>query len=372
MSRNTALFVVSTGKHLGKTSVCLGLLRGLRSLQHDVSYMKPIGTSSSSSSSSSSDADALLVRHTFDLPHDISDINPIRFGPALTKAYLDGNLDQIKKSHELLCHSFAKISGGQRFTVIEGSGHMGSGSVIGLSNAELARMFGAGVVLVAGGGVGVAVDDVALNVHLCRAQGIPVLGVILNRIAPEKSDLCRSYIQPALDSLNVPFLGCIPFLETLACPSLADLQRVLNAEVLSGEGVLEEARYPVRRLVSTTSDSYYELLEGLDPEGEREVLVITPAARMDVVFATIVKWGGGGGGGGGGMLLTGSRPPSAEVRRLLLRAGVPALYVARPTMDVVYEVAQFMPVLPGADEARLNLLIDLVAKNINFELLNGV
>eukprot|EP01061_Rhynchopus_euleeides_P007352 TRINITY_DN1636_c0_g1_i1.p1 TRINITY_DN1636_c0_g1~~TRINITY_DN1636_c0_g1_i1.p1 ORF type:complete len:372 (+),score=142.21 TRINITY_DN1636_c0_g1_i1:59-1174(+) len=368
MPGKNAIFVAATGQHVGKTATCLGLLGGLRSRMPNVGFMKPVGQGTVSVGGVTVDNDVHLMRGAFDLQHlRYQDMSPVVLDPTYTRAFLDGEVCSIDTMKGRITEAFETVHRSSAYTVVEGTGHMGVGSIVGLNNATVAKLLGVDVILVSSGGVGSAFDEIALNLQLCEAIGVGVRGVVLNKVQPEKLEMVQRYIQLALDNTwgHVPLLGCIPFCPDLACPSLANIRDHLRAEVLSGEDQLSK-RFPNRRLVSTTSDAYYELLHSVDMEAEKDVMVITPSARADIIFATIVKWTDSP-HDSGAFMLTGARPPSPEVQLLLKRANIPSLYVAHPTLEVAYSISQFVPKTQAGDKARIEQTVAHVAGAIDFD-----
>ncbi len=100
------------------------------------------------------------------------------------KTFTPGLVDEIQQS-------FARIAAGNDLIVIEGTGHAGVGSVFDLSNAHVARMLHAKVVIVTLGGIGHPVDEVALNRCLFEREGVEVIGVIANKVLPAKLEQNR-------------------------------------------------------------------------------------------------------------------------------------------------------------------------------------
>ena len=78
--------------------------------------------------------------------------------------------------------------------VYEGTGHPGVGRVANLSNAQVAKMLGAGVIMIAKGGIGNTIDRLHLSMAVFREQQVPILGVIINKVRPDKIDKIRHYI----------------------------------------------------------------------------------------------------------------------------------------------------------------------------------
>ncbi|NIN35617.1 MAG: AAA family ATPase, partial [Gammaproteobacteria bacterium] len=68
------------------------------------------------------------------------------------------------------------------FLIIEGAGHTGVGSVIGFSNARVAKLVDAPVLMVTGGGVGNVVDAAYMNLALFKQENARVSAVLANKI----------------------------------------------------------------------------------------------------------------------------------------------------------------------------------------------
>ena len=103
------------------------------------------------------------------------------------------------------------LSGDHDFIVCEGTGHVGVGAIGGVSNATVASSLGSDVVLVSEGGLGSAFDKIYLNRQACAMAGANVVGVVLNKVIPEKRDMIEQYFKLALRDWGIPLLGCIPF-----------------------------------------------------------------------------------------------------------------------------------------------------------------
>lgn len=82
-------------------------------------------------------------------------MSPVVFPPGYTRSCIDGKV----KSEELLNKikdAFITLAANSDFTLLEGSGHMGVGSIANLNNAQVAGALGLEVVIVAPGGLGVS------------------------------------------------------------------------------------------------------------------------------------------------------------------------------------------------------------------------
>eukprot|EP00754_Rhynchopus_humris_P041625 Rhum_TRINITY_DN25179_c0_g1::Rhum_TRINITY_DN25179_c0_g1_i1::g.181405::m.181405/K06873/K06873; uncharacterized protein len=366
MAGKKGIFVAATGQHVGKTIACLGLVGGLQSRMSRVGFMKPVGQKQISVCDDIIvDNDVHLMRSFFNLNHcTYREMSPVVLDSMYTRLFLDGDVASLGDTKQTIIDAYDAVSANSEYVVVEGTGHMGVGSIVGLNNATVAKLLGVDVVIVSSGGVGSAFDEIALNLQLCEAIGVGVRGVVLNKVHPEKLEMVRGYMEKALATWGVPLLGCVPYCSELASPSLRNIQSIVDAAVLAGSGRLDE-RFTQRRLVSTTSEAYYEMLHSVDVEGEKDVMVITPSARADIIFATIVKWTDTP-HASGALMLTGSQPPAPEVQLLLKRANIPCLYSSLPTLEVAQRIAQFTPKISAGETSRIRQSVDLVTNHLDF------
>ena len=59
-----------------------------------------------------------------------------------------------------MSRAFDRVAWEKDFVLCEGSGHAGVGSVFDLSNAQVAKIVGAKVIIVSQGGIGKPIDEV--------------------------------------------------------------------------------------------------------------------------------------------------------------------------------------------------------------------
>jgi BioD-like phosphotransacetylase family protein len=102
--------------------------------------------------------------------------------------------------------------------IFEGTGHPGVGSITGTSNAHVAKLIKAPVIMVVQGGIGSTIDVLNMNLALFREEGVPILGVIINKVVPEKMERIRYYLNKWLEPRGIPILGLIPYEKSLAYP----------------------------------------------------------------------------------------------------------------------------------------------------------
>src|SRR5690606_36672278 len=116
--------------------------------------------------------------------------------------------------------AFDRVAWEKDFVLCKGSGHAGVGSVFDLSDAQVARILGAKVVIVTQGGIGKPIDEVCLNQALFEKEGVEIIGVILNKVMAQKLDYISDYVRRGLIRKVLELLGVIPHQRVLSCPTI--------------------------------------------------------------------------------------------------------------------------------------------------------
>jgi phosphate acetyltransferase len=235
--RSKAVFVASTGQHIGKTTTCLGLVAGAEQLlgKGRVGFMKPVGQRHVVVDGGLKvDKDVVLFKDHFKLDKcAYSDMSPVVIPAGYTRDFLDGKITETEQIAAVE-RGFNAIASQHDFTVVEGTGHCGVGSIVNLDNARVASILGLSMVLVVNGGLGSAFDDLAINRLACAHHGVKIKGVIVNKVVPGKEDFIKDYFGRALKRWDVPLLGVVPDGPYLSQPSMLDFEELFKSRVLSG------------------------------------------------------------------------------------------------------------------------------------------
>src|SRR5258705_8809116 len=225
------VFVAATRQNDGKTTVSLGLLSALQKHFPRIGYIKPVGQRFVEIEEQKIDEDTVLMDTVYDLDCPLSDMSPIAVEPDFTRKYLQwSNREALVKRIE---KAFDRVAWEKDFVLCEGSGHAGVGSVFDLSNAQVASILKAKVVIVSRGGIGKPIDEVALNLALFEKEHVEVIGVILNKVTPEKVGLVADFARRGLKRKGLELLGVIPHQHMLSSPTLNLIREEFDAEMLN-------------------------------------------------------------------------------------------------------------------------------------------
>lgn len=223
------IYVAATSQHVGKTTTTLGLVSAFSKLGHNVGYSKPVGQKHITVNNQEVDKDTVLFADLlkFDINPDLH--SPIILGKGATKRILDG-LD-MKPHHQKLIDANSILTKQHDIMVYEGTGHPGVGSVGQISNAKAAKLLDASVIMVAEGGIGSTIDMLNMCLSIFREEGVPILGVIINKVIPSKLEAVRKYLDVWLTQNNLNLLGVVPYDETMAYPLVWTAAKAIGADI---------------------------------------------------------------------------------------------------------------------------------------------
>jgi len=165
------IFVAATRMNDGKTTACLGLFAALQHLYPRVGFIKPVGQRYVEVEGHKVDEDSYLLEMIYKVQVPIESMSPITIDPTFTRRFLSRPEETYALLVDKISRAFDRVSWEKDFTLIEGTGHAGVGSVFDLSNARVASILDAKVVLVCPGGIGRPIDEIALNKALFDREG---------------------------------------------------------------------------------------------------------------------------------------------------------------------------------------------------------
>ena len=352
------VYVAATRQDDGKTTCCLGLYAALERKFPRIGYIKPVGQRFVEVAGKKVDEDSVLVSDTYDVNLPIEAMSPIAVDRMFTRNYLkEGNLAEMK---ETIVSAFNRVAWEHDFVIIEGTGHAGVGSVIDLSNAQVAKLLGSKVVIVTTGGVGRPVDEVSLNLALFEKEGVEVIGVVLNKVLPSKIEGLRPWAERAFAKMKLPILGVIPYLGELRRPILSQVAKELGGEFLSGESFKRRRVRSIAIGAMTAARIKEQLGAGS--------LLITPGDREDLLLAVLEnqpkrttdsKLAG--------ILLTDGLKPQAGLLRMMNDKGIPSVAVAADSYSVTAKIERMTVKTDPGDQEKIKVIQKTVADHLDVE-----
>ncbi len=270
------LYIAATSQHVGKTTCTLGLMAAIRARGHKVSYCKPVGQEFVELGELRVDKDALLFARGMDFELSAELHSPVIIGRGVTAKYLD---DPTRFDFATsITRASRRLQTDNDVVIYEGTGHPGVGSVCDMSNAQVAQLLDAPVVMIVEGGIGNTIDKLNMNLALFRERRVPVRGVIVNKTRPDKLEKVRYYVDRYLQKTGIPLLGVLPYERVLSSPIMSSIRRVLKGKTLLCKDCLDN------RVENIASGS---LLAQEEVENLRNLLIIVSQRRLDEALTAL-------------------------------------------------------------------------------------
>jgi len=299
----------------------------------------------------------VLMDSVYRLNCPLVDMSPIAVEPDFTRKYLQSsNREALVKKIE---KAFDRVSWEKDFVLCEGSGHAGVGSVFDLSNAQVAKVLKAKVIIVSRGGIGKPIDEVALNQALFEKEGVEIIGVILNKVLIDKVDYVSEFARRGLKRKGLELLGVIPHQSILSSPSLNLIHDELQTELLNSD-----------KQIHNLIDDVVVGAMGVNNAMrffKRGVLLITPGDREDIILAAGANVGAGGGGGAklAGIVLTGGLRPGENVLKVIRGMRFPVLLAQEDSYEVASKVHDLIVKTRPDDTEKISIIRDLIAQYVD-------
>ncbi|MFH0762809.1 MAG: AAA family ATPase [Candidatus Omnitrophota bacterium] len=352
------IFIAATKQNDGKTTVSLGLIRNFQEKFKKVGFIKPIGQRYLEEEGLKVDEDSLLIEGVCGIKCGLKDMSPIAVEKGFTERYI-ARPDKKSISRKIK-DSFRRVSKGKRMVIIEGTGHAGVGSVFDHSNAAVAKLLGSKVIIISSGGIGRPIDEIILNKALFEREGVKVLGVIVNKVLPEKFEKINRLVRKGLARKGIDVLGVLPFNPMLSRPTIEQILEETDFELLCGKDYLER---PVSQVIVGAMEPHDAIKYIVD-----DSLMITPGDREDMILTALgcfreadekrLKVSG--------IILTGGIKPDASIMSLLSKAQVPILLSKSDTYDVATNIYKLTVKIRTRDTEKIDAVIKLIKNNVDF------
>jgi len=349
------VFIAATRQNDGKTTTSLGLIAALQKHFPRVGYIKPVGQRFVEIESEKIDEDSVLMDSIYRMNTPLVDMSPIAVEPDFTRKYLQAanNESLVKRIQK----SFDRVAWEKDFVLCEGSGHAGVGSVFDLSNAQVAKILNAKVIIVSQGGIGKPIDEVSLNQALFEKEGVEIIGVILNKVLGEKVDYISDFARRGLKRKGLELLGVLPYEQTLCNPSLDLIREELKAELLNTPPTLHSLveDVVVGAMSAQNAMKFFK----------RGVLLITPGDREDIILAACTSIDAQSEEKLAGIVLTGGLRPPENILKIIRTMPIPVLLAQADSYQVASKVHTLIVKTRPSDAEKISLIRDIVAKNVN-------
>jgi phosphate acetyltransferase len=356
MSKN--LFVTATEARSGKSAISLGIMELLVRKAGRVGFFRPLIHVEPDERKKDNDIDLFSSYFKLGIPYEkmfaysVTEANHL-MGHGRQDELLEGIFNaykELEKEHDfILCEGIE----------IEGS----SASFEFDINAEISNNLGCPILLVANAHnktVEETVQSIKVYNKSFVGKGCEVIATVVNRVNPEDREIFLSRLQKE-QSGSGQLIYALPNEKSLGNPTVGEIAKILDAEVLYGEDQLN------RHVYSFTVAAMQ--LRNFLKRIEHGTLIIAPGDRSDVIIASLSSVSSMSMPNISGIMLTGGLKPEKSVCRLIegFSSMVPILSVKGDTFPSAILVDKVHAGISPDNERKITKALEIFDKNINAE-----
>lgn len=348
-----AIYVASTEEPSGKSAIIIALASIATEMGKKIGYFKPIGVKESFVPGREHlDEDTEIMRAILRLKHESSTICPLMIE---REEFLESFMEVDTSSYiESIKVAYGKASEDVDIMLIEGPHSFSIGAFIGCSVPRLAGILGADILLVERFSGDLVVDDVLQAQDCCIKWGTQLLGIILNRIPPEKMERVERVVKPFIEKCSIRVLGLIPEDKNLSAPTVREICDFIGGRVLAGRDGLDRVIESVL-VGAMTPDSAAKYFRKVANE-----IVITGGDRTDIILTALET-------DVSAIILTGNLYPSVKIFPKADQLKVPLILVPYDTYTTLQYVQKIIGRIKPGDPRRVGAAINLVKKHVDWE-----
>ena len=348
MSKAT-LYITSVVTYSGKTSLCLGLGLRLQSDGQTVGYLKPVGTQPFMVQGQLADEDANFVRQVLRLEQQPWELSPvIATDDLLTDIMAGRDISHLGDNLESAVEAAGKD---KDLLVLEGGTSMRDGYAVGLNTVDVVRRLQVPTLSVTRWRSlrNVMDDELAAK----RRLGDQLQGIVINAVPEEAWDVAHEQLAPFFESQGIRVYGILPYEQLLMSVTIAEIIDMLDARVLTGEGLGQ-------RLVENLTVGAMTVESAL-PRFRRQLnkAVITGGDRADIQAAALET-------STSVLVLTGNLQPSPAILKMAEDQGVAVLLARQSTIEAVEAVEKIFGRTRLGQAEKLNRFQAMVAEHLDF------
>jgi BioD-like phosphotransacetylase family protein len=358
------IFIGATGQHCGKTTISLSLMHLAGRKYPRVGFIKPIGPKCILYKGLTMDMDAAMIAGVYNLEEDAHLMSPVTLTPGLTRQFLDGNFPSEYPRNTIL-KAIEQLEKKNDFLIIEGAGHGGVGSVVGMNNACTAALTGAPVLMVTGGGIGSVIDAVELNLALYKEAKAYVRLIMVNKLVAEKRERSLAYLRKAFVSKNMLVTSAFDFSPILADPTLQHVSELLELPLMGDPSERSRICHNIQ-LGAASSQRVIDHLEEstlLIVTSSRDELIVTASSLHHIPdFKKRLT----------GLIISGHAPMSNITQQILEDSRIPYIRIEETSSDVFSLLREHVSKIGPDDHEKIELINSMAERFIDFETIDAM
>ena len=343
------LYITATESKSGKSAIVLGMMQLLLKNVRKPVLFRPIINKPAAADARDHDINLVLTHFGLDIPYEDT------FAYTLQDARALINSGQHEILLDTILRKYKRLEASYDFILCEGTDFMGKNAAFEFElNAEIADNLGCPVLVVANGSGKSAQEIIASTqsiLDLLDEKNLDVVTCIVNRasVTDREESQIASALHAGEKSSHPLVTYVLPEEPTLGKPTMGDVKKWMNAQVLYGHGRLDT-------LVDDYLIAAMQVGNFLDYIGQGS-LIITPGDRADIVLASLASRFSSSYPDIAGLLLTGGLDIPVSIHRLIegwTGVPVPVLSVSDHTYKTIDVLAHLYGKIEPGDTRKIN------------------
>ncbi len=352
------LYVAGTEPRSGKSAIILGMMELLTRNIKKVAFFRPL--IDVNHSRGEVDNTINLIKHHYNLCAGYDEM----YAFTVTEASQLIAMGRNAELHEGILTQYNNLAGKSDFVLCEGIELEGATASFDFDiNVEISNNLGCPVMLVAGARMK-SVDELVRSIRVYAEsladRSCDLVATIINRVDPAVVEAMESKLTAEKIDQN-QLVYVIPNNENLGNPSVGEVARLLNAEILYGEENL------TRHVRSFTIAAMQ--LRNLLARIEYGTLIVTPGDRSDVILACLAAVESLTMPNISGIMLTGGLVPEEPVQKVIegFENTVPIIAVNENTYQAAIRVENIHAAITPDNTRKIIQALAVFERHVNMD-----
>ena len=343
------LYITATETKSGKSAIILGMMQLLLKSAGKVAFFRPIIDQPLNSKARDHDINLVLTHFDLDIPYQDT------YAYTLQDARNLINSGQHPTLLDTILKKYKQLESEYDFVLCEGTDFMGKDPAFEFDlNTEIAANLGCPIMVVvnaAGKEVREIIDSAQVTLDLLDEKNLDVVACIVNRatVTERQESQIAASLQNRENSSSPLITYVLPEEHTLGKPTMGDVKKWLNAQVLYGHGRLDT-------LVDDYLIAAMQVGNFLDYVSQGS-LIFTPGDRADIILGCLASRLSSSYPDIAGMVLTGGLEVPVSVHRLIegwTGVPIPILMVQDHTFKTIQVMSSLYGKIEPGDTRKIN------------------
>ncbi|MBF0240262.1 MAG: AAA family ATPase, partial [SAR324 cluster bacterium] len=356
MAKN--LYITPTVNLSGKSVIALGIMEMLRRDVRKVGFFRPIVDLHGNNTL---DPDTELLLNYYKLPFEHEETHAFTFDEAQ-------KLVQAGKQSDLMegiMNKYQAMADKCDFVLCEGTDFEAGTSAFEFDiNAEIASNLGAPVLVITSGNnksLDKIFSEAQMAIQSFQAKGINPLGALINRVSVADIKTVQAGLSNFCKANNC-LTYAVPEDPTLAKPTMTEIVKWFNAEILFGEEHLDQhvdnfimGAMHIHNFINRIKDGS---------------VVITPGDRSDLILTALLSNVSSTIPNIAGIILTGGLLPEPSVKRLIegwTKSPIPIISVKESTFTTTQLLPSIHSKIHSSNKRKIASALNHFESNVNVE-----